>query len=87
MPNSQSAKGNPAHKRMANAKLKARRAASWARGQVRKATLRQTAVMSHRRNLALIEAGELTPWQAAKAKRLSRRKSERDSVRNERTGG
>lgn len=36
MSGAQSAKGNPATKRMMNANLKARRAASWARGERRK---------------------------------------------------
>lgn len=45
-------KGNPAAKRMGNARLKARRAESWARGQEKKAKNRAENEARHQANLA-----------------------------------
>lgn len=73
MAQASSSKGNPAHKRMGNANLKARRAASWARGQRRKAERvieqKRRAEDNEQRRLD----GHLTPWERAKKKRRERR--------------
>lgn len=44
------------------ARARARKAARWAAQEAR-----------HERNVALVAAGQLTPWQVAKAKRASKR--------------
>lgn len=67
MANTQSSKGNPASHRMGNANLKARRAASWQRGQDRKLQRQKWQDSAHKRNIMLRSEGKLTPWQAAKA--------------------
>ena len=46
--------GNPAHKRMMNANLKAKRAQSWARGQKKKAARRAAAEELMKANLAIL---------------------------------
>lgn len=66
-------KGNPAHKRMGNAALKARRAASWTRGQRRKAARVKAQTEREVLNQARRADGEPTPWELAKAKRQARR--------------
>jgi hypothetical protein len=66
-------KGNPAHKRMSNANLKARRAASWARGQKRKAARRTEQKARETANAERLANGLLTPWQHAKSSRKVRR--------------
>lgn len=76
MSNGSSAKGNPASKRMSNPKLKAKFARCWENGQRRKKARREAAALAEQRNRELIEAGELTPWQAAKAKAAARRAGE-----------
>jgi hypothetical protein len=72
----QKTKGNPAHTRMANANLKARRAASWARGQKRKAEGAADRKAREQANRLLRLSGQLTPWQQAKAARKARRIAE-----------
>jgi hypothetical protein len=64
-------KGNPAHHRMSNDRLKARRARSWARGEARKEARRQAQAAAHARNLAR----GYTAWDEAKAARKARRGS------------
>lgn len=71
MSNQNSSKGNPASKRMSNAKLKVRRAFSWARGEARKAARRKVQDEAHRRNLTT----GTSPWKQAKAERYARRHS------------
>lgn len=63
MPQQQGAKGNPAHKRMANTKRKANRERSWAQGQIRKEVNRRKNDIRH--------AG--IPWATAKALRFEMR--------------
>lgn len=65
----QTAKGNPAHKRMSNEKLKLRRAHSWARGQARKRALIAAQKAREAANKARRQNGELTPWEAVCAVR------------------
>lgn len=67
--NAQKTKGNPAHHRMSNANLKARRSRSWARGEKRKAARRLAQEVAHARN---VERG-YTGWEEAKAKRFALR--------------
>jgi hypothetical protein len=71
MPNTSSAKGNPASHRMSNPALKARRAGSWMRGQARKAARVAKEKAAHKRN---VETG-ISPWQQAKAARAQRRRA------------
>lgn len=74
MANSSSAKGNPASTRMGNAALKSRRAASWARGEKRKAARREA---QHKREVANVQlrlAGSFTAWEWSKATRAAKRK-------------
>lgn len=77
MPQQQSSKGNPASRRMMNARLKARRQACWARGERRKEQNRADNEMRAAHNRSLRAAGELTPHEA---QRLRRRKH-RDDLR------
>lgn len=53
-------------KRCVNDKLKERRAASWKRGQERKAARRQAQKLAEARNRQLRAQGLPTPWEAAK---------------------
>jgi len=53
-------------KRCTNEHLKARRAASWARTQERKAERRREQARRERRNTELRAAGLPTPWEAAR---------------------
>jgi hypothetical protein len=82
MPSQSGAKANGAAHRMGNTKLKERRKSSWARGEKRKARRTEQAE-AHRRNMATVSEGCLTPWQAAKMKntaaRLRRKASESTS--------
>lgn len=66
-------KGNPASHRMSNASLKARRARSWARAQVKKARNRAENEAQAVVNRALREQGLPTPHEAKKAARKARR--------------
>jgi hypothetical protein len=52
-------------KRCTNERLKARRAASWARTQRRKEARRQNQAAAERRNRELRAQGLPTPWEAA----------------------
>jgi hypothetical protein len=73
MAQASSSKGNPAHKRMSNTNLKARRAASWARGQRRKAQRVKEQTEREVANAARRADGEPTPWERVKAARAARR--------------
>ena len=67
----ESKKGNPAHHRMGNVALKARRAASWARGRRRKDARIADAALRHAANVA---AGH-TRWEDVKAARAAARRN------------
>lgn len=67
--NQQKRKGNPAFHRMSNANLKARRAASWQRAQLRKTHNRITQEAQHRANVAR----GFTGWDVAREARAARR--------------
>ena len=71
----QSGKGNPAHKRMSNSRVKDRRARSYNRGLTRKQERRKRQEEAHKRNVA---AGT-TPWQQAKAARYVARAPKREA--------
>jgi hypothetical protein len=58
---------------MTNERLKARRAASWARGQKRKEVNKSANEQRARANAALRAAGQLTPHEEKKAKRREAR--------------
>lgn len=77
MAGNRSGKGNPATHRMGNASLKARRARSWARAQVKKAKNRAENEQRAVNNRALREQGLPTPHEAKKAAR----KAKRDAMR------
>jgi hypothetical protein len=68
--NTNSAKGNPASKRMTNAQRKTRRERSWRNGEERKAERRKRQDEAAARNRQLRAAGELTPWEQANAHRV-----------------
>jgi hypothetical protein len=72
--NTQSAKGNPASKRMGNAALKGRRAMCWARGKRRKAARVEAQEKRAAENRLRRDRGELTPWEVARAERAERRR-------------
>jgi len=57
-------KGNPAHKRMSNANLKARRARSWAKNARAKAIRIAEAKAAFEANEAYRRRGEPTPYEA-----------------------
>lgn len=71
--NSSSGKGNPAHTRMSNDRLKARRERSWKRGEAGKLARRQAQQQRENANRALRGSGTLTAWQMAEAARAKRR--------------
>jgi uncharacterized phage-associated protein len=66
-------KGNPAHKRMSNANLKARRARSWAKREAEKKSNKLSQLASEALNRVLREKGHLTAWEISKAARANRR--------------
>ena len=66
-------KGNPASKRIGNAVRKTRRSLSWQRGERRKAKRREEQAVRTAVNVGRRRAGELTPWELAKAARAERR--------------
>src|SRR4249919_558784 len=68
----QGGKGNPASHRMSNASLKARRARSWARAQLKKARNRAENERRAVNNRALREQGLPTPHEAKKAARRAK---------------
>ena len=70
MANQVSGKGNPAHKRMSNDKLKQRRAASHVRGEQRKG--RNETLNRTRERLNLSK--EMTEWELSQVLRMERRK-------------
>lgn len=55
-------------KRCTNERLKARRAASWARGERKKEERRRAQAAAERRNRELRAQGLPTPWEAAKTR-------------------
>ncbi len=55
-------------KRCNNERLKARRAASWTRGQAKKAERRQAQATRETRNRELRASGLLTPWEVVNTK-------------------
>lgn len=61
MTNQNSNKGNPAHKRMANPRHAATRAASWKRGEARKAARRAAQEARHQVNVEGAQRGILSP--------------------------
>ena len=61
-------KGNPASKRMSNAALKAKRARSWARRQVRKAANLARAKDAFDKNEEYRKAGLPTPYEERRLK-------------------
>ena len=69
----QKIKGNPAHKRIVNAKRKASRERSWTRGQARKNARRLAQSAREKANNERRANGIPTPWEAAKADRYERR--------------
>lgn len=69
MAKNESAKGNPATKRIGNTVHKACRARSWSRGEQRKAARREAQLTCERANRA---AGR-TPWEIACGARAARR--------------
>lgn len=71
------AKGNPAHKRMGNEKLKSKRARSWKAGQERKEARRKAQDARERTNRERKATGSMTPWELAQALRRARREQER----------
>lgn len=73
------ASGNPAHTRMMNPKLKARRQESWNRAQIKKRINAQENEARHKANIILRAEGKLTPHEAQKAKR----KAQRDALREQ----
>lgn len=69
---SSTSKGNPAHHRMTNAQLKARRAFSWSKHKKDVIARNAAQEKAKQRNLHL-QIDELTPWETAKAARAARR--------------
>lgn len=80
MSNQNSAKGNPASKRMSNVQRKAKRANSWNRCQKRKAAKREAVAEREAQNRVRRAEGTPTPWEAAKAARKARRAAEREAA-------
>ena len=75
MAKQQGGKGNPASKRMSNARLKVKRARSWSQGQDRKKASRKANDLREQRNRDLRANGRLTAWEEAQAKRRQERKA------------
>lgn len=71
----QKIKGNPAHKRMSNARLAIRRERSWKRGQEKKARNRLENDLRHSNNVddAARIPGFVKPWDKARNLRHKRR--------------
>lgn len=65
--NTNSAKGNPASKRMQNQNLKARRQRSWLKNQKAKAIRIAEALAAFEANEAYRRRGEPTPYEARRA--------------------
>jgi hypothetical protein len=77
MAKSQSSKGNPAHTRMSNENLKARRGRSWLRNRQRGHARNAEQVAAARRNRELRRQGKPVPWEIAKLERRIRRETAR----------
>jgi hypothetical protein len=73
VPGNRAGKGNPASKRIGNAKLKARRQSSWNRAQVKKQRNRELNEAQHKINLELKELGIPTPHEVKKELRRAKR--------------
>lgn len=80
MAQASSSKGNPASKRMSNKNLKARREASWLRGQKRKAARIKAQKAREERNKELRAAGLPTPWEMAQARIAWRRERKETGI-------
>lgn len=82
----QKIKGNPASKRMVNAKLKARRAASWAKDRdpetgvkLKHLRNREQQAVREKANERLRAQGLPKPWEVSLAQRVQRRAELRDA--------
>lgn len=73
MADNSSSKGNPAGKRMANPRLKTRRAECWARSQRKKIEHAKENAARAAANKLTRAAGELTPHEIQRAKRRAAR--------------
>lgn len=69
----QKLKGNPASKRMQNARRISRRAECWRRSQEKKDYRKELQREREKKNRDLRSQGLLTPWEEAKQKRGSQR--------------
>ena len=78
MADAKSGKGNPAHTRMMNEKLKARRQRSWNKAQANKVSNRLANEAQAKHNKELREQGLPTPHEAQKAKRRAIRDALRE---------
>jgi GAF domain-containing protein len=74
----QKASGLP--KRTGNVNRKARRAASWARGQARKLVTKRAQAERTQNNVERRLAGQFTPWESAKAIRAEKRAAKRQQI-------
>jgi hypothetical protein len=70
----QKAKGNPASHRMSNPHRKEKWPRAHRNSERTKAARRKVAEIAQRGNEILRKAGELTPWEKAKAERSKRRR-------------
>jgi hypothetical protein len=75
---SSTSKGNPAHTRMSNPKLAARRERSWKRSQASKIVRRQEQQARENKNREIRSKGSLTPWQNSQQLRAEARKPLRE---------
>jgi hypothetical protein len=75
-----SAKGNPASKRMTNPVRKTRRERCWRNGQKRKAERVKAQQEREAANRTRREAGDLTPWELACELRAARRAAARQAA-------
>jgi len=73
------AKGNPAHTRMGNPRVKARRQESWIRGQARKIINAKENAAQAAKNRELRAEGLLTPHEEQRAKRRAKRDAMREA--------
>jgi hypothetical protein len=73
MSNAKSGKGNPAHTRMSNKELKARRGQSWQRGKVSKDQHNRENRARAAVNATLRAEGRPTPWEVVRAARKAHR--------------
>lgn len=68
-----SAKGNPAHKRIGNAHRKAYRATCWARQERRKDQREAAQLRANQHNMEVKARGELTAWEISQHNRHIKR--------------